>query len=84
MQFGLVAMGYTAVLGVAVAALFTRHLVQLQDPAAASGGIAAAGDTMLYLFIGCLFLVPTAFLIWTIARLRPCLRHIRDFCSVSA
>jgi hypothetical protein len=38
--------------------------VELQDPVAASGGMAAAG----YLFIGCLFLIPTAFLIWTIAK----------------
>jgi hypothetical protein len=68
MQFGLVGMGYAAVLVVAAAALYLRHLVELQDPVAASGGMAAAGDTMLYLFIGCLFLIPTAFLIWTIAK----------------
>jgi hypothetical protein len=30
--------------------------------------MAAFGDTLLYLFIGCLFLVPTVFLIWTIAK----------------
>jgi hypothetical protein len=68
MQFGLVAMGYAAVLVFAAAALFQRHLVALQDPAAASGGMAAFGDTILYLFICCLFLVPTAFLVWIIAR----------------
>jgi hypothetical protein len=68
MQFGLVGMGYAAVLVVAAAALYRRHLVELQDPVPASGGMAAAGDTMLYLFIGCLFLIPTAFLIWTIAK----------------
>jgi hypothetical protein len=68
MQFGLVAMGYAAVLVFAAAALYGRHLVALKDPAAASGGMAAAGDTMLYLFIGCLFLIPTAFLIWIIAK----------------
>ena len=44
MQFGLVGMGYAAVLVVAAAAaLFRQHLVELQDPAAASGGMAAAG-----------------------------------------
>jgi hypothetical protein len=69
MQFGLVAAGYAAVLVVAAALLYTRHLVELQDPVAASGGMAAAGDTILYLFIGCLFLIPTALLIWTIAKL---------------
>ena len=68
-QFGLVGMGYTAVLVVAAAALYRRHLAELQDPVAASGGMAAAGDTILYLFIGCLFLIPTALLIWTITKL---------------
>jgi hypothetical protein len=68
MQFGLVAVGYAAVLVVAAALLFIRHLVALQDPAAASGGMAAAGDTVLLLFIGCLFLIPTVFLIRIIAK----------------
>jgi len=67
MQFRLVGVAYAAVLVVAAAALYLRHLVELQDPVAASGGMAAFGDTILYLFIGCLFLIPTAFLIWTIA-----------------
>lgn len=68
MQFRLVAMGYAAVLVVSAAALFQRHLVELQDPVGASGGMAAFGDTLLYLFIGCLFLIPTACLIWIIAK----------------
>jgi hypothetical protein len=68
MRFGLVAMGYSAVLVVSAASLYTRHLVERQDPVAASGGMAAAGDTLLYLFIGCLFLIPTAFLIRIIAK----------------
>jgi hypothetical protein len=61
-------MGYGAVLVAAAALLFRRHLVELQDPAAASGGMFAAGDSMLHLFIGCLFLIPTAFLIRTMAK----------------
>ena len=68
MQFGLVGMGYAAVFLFAAAALFVRHLVALQDPAAASGGMAAFGDTLLHLFIGCLFLIPTAFLILIMAK----------------
>jgi hypothetical protein len=68
MQFRLVGMGYAAVLVVAAASLFLRHMVELQDPAAASGGMAAAGDTMLYLFLGVLFLIPTVFLIRIIAK----------------
>ena len=68
MQFGLVGAGYAAVLVFAAASLFLRHLIQLQDPVAASGGMAAAGDAMLHLFIGFLFLIPTAFLIRIIAK----------------
>jgi hypothetical protein len=67
-QFGLVAVGYAVVLVFAAASLLTRHLLALQDPVAASGGMAAAGDTILYLFIGCLFLIPTAFLVWIMAK----------------
>ena len=68
-QFRLVAVGYAAVFVVAAALLYAHYLVERLDPAAASGGMAAAGDTILYLFIGCLFLVPTALLIWTITKL---------------
>jgi hypothetical protein len=68
MQFGLVAVGYVAVLAFAAASLLMRYLWELQNPVDASGGMAAAGDTMLHLFIGCLFLIPTAFLVWIIAK----------------
>jgi hypothetical protein len=67
-KFGLVAGGYAAVFVVAAALLYRRHLVELQDPVAASGGMAAAGDMLLHLFIGCLFLIPTAFLIGIMAK----------------
>ena len=36
--------------------------------AEASGGMWAAGDALLWIFIACLFLIPTAFLIWVIAK----------------
>src|SRR5579872_4377896 len=68
MQFGLVALAYFIVLVIAVAALIGRHLWALQDPATASGGMAAFGDLVLYLFIGGLFLLPTVLLIWVIAK----------------
>jgi len=61
-------MGYAAVIVLAAAALFARHLWALQDPVTASGGMAAAGDSILHLFIGCLFLVPTVFLILILAK----------------
>jgi hypothetical protein len=39
----------------------------LQDPAAASGGMAAFGDVLLALFLGGLFLIPSVFLIRILA-----------------
>src|SRR5580698_2440598 len=68
MQLGLVALGYGAVLVIAATLLFGRHLQELQYPAEASGGMWAAGDALLYIFIACLFMVPTVFLIWVTAR----------------
>ena len=67
-QLGLVALGYAAVLVVAATLLYGRHLLELKYPAEASGGMWAAGDAMLYIFLACLLMVPTAFLIWVIAR----------------
>jgi len=60
--------GYVAVLVVAAALLYMRHLQELQYPAEASGGMWAAGDALLYVFIACLFMVPTVFLIWVTAK----------------
>jgi hypothetical protein len=68
-QYGFVAVGYAAVFVFAAASLYQRHLLELQDPVAFSGGMAAAGDSMLYLFIGFLFLIPTVFLIRIIAKI---------------
>jgi hypothetical protein len=52
----------------AAAVLFARHLQELRYPAEASGGVWAAGDAMPYIFLSCLFMVPTAFLIWIAAK----------------
>jgi hypothetical protein len=68
MQLGLVALGYGAVLVIAATLLFGRHLQELQNPAEASGGMWAAGDAFLMIFIACLFMVPTVFLIWVTAK----------------
>jgi hypothetical protein len=67
-RLGLVALGYAGVLLFEAAVLFARHLQELKYPAEASGGMWAAGDAMLYIFLACLFMVPTAFLIWITAR----------------
>lgn len=64
----LVALAYAAVFVVAATLLYERHLQELKYPAEASGGMWAAGDLLLYIFIACLFMVPTAFLIWITAR----------------
>jgi len=67
-QLALIAVGYGVVFVIAAAWLYQRHLFEIQDPVAASGGMAAFGDTILYVFIGFLFLVPTVFLIRIIAK----------------
>jgi hypothetical protein len=61
-------LGYAAVFAAAATLLYGRHLQELKYPAEASGGMWAAGDALLYLFIACLFMIPTVFLIWVIAR----------------
>src|SRR5580704_2387189 len=68
LQIRSIASGYAAVLAVAATLLYERHLQELKYPAEASGGMWAAGDALLYIFIACLFMVPTVFLIWVTAR----------------
>ena len=68
MQLGLVGLGYIAVLVVAAALSYGRHLQELKYPDEASGGMWAASDAFLQIFIACLFLIPTVFLVWVIAK----------------
>jgi len=60
-QLGVVAAGYIAVLLVSAVLVYARHMLYVNHPAdvAAAGGMYAAGDWMLELFIGGLFLIPT-------------------------
>jgi len=67
-QLRLVALGYAAVLVVAAGLLYGRHLQELKYPAEASGGMWAAGDLFLDIFIAFLFMVPTVFLILVTAK----------------
>jgi hypothetical protein len=67
-QLWLIALAYAAVFVAAEILLYVRHLQELKYPADASGGMWAAGDLFLYAFIVCLFMVPTALLIWFTAR----------------
>jgi hypothetical protein len=62
------ALGYAAVLVIAAVILYARHLQELLYPAEASGGMWAAGDAMLYVFIACLFLLPTIFFFFVTAK----------------
>ncbi len=67
-QLWLVALAYAAIFVLAAALLFVRHLQELKYPADASGGMWAAGDLMLYIFIAGLFTLPTGLLIWITAK----------------
>jgi hypothetical protein len=60
-QLGLVAVAYGVVLATAAVLVFMRYLLYVNHPqdAAAAGGMYAAGDWMLEIFIGCMLLVPT-------------------------
>ena len=67
-QLAFVAFAYVIVSLFAAVLFYGRHLQELKYPAEASGGMWAAGDAMLLIFIACLFLIPTSFLIWVVAR----------------
>jgi hypothetical protein len=69
-QLGLVASGYAAVLAIATALIYQRHLQYVQHPedVVASSGMYAAGDWMLEIFITCLLLIPTFFLMLAIRK----------------
>lgn len=70
MQLWLIAVAYAGVFVVAAGLLYVRISWE-RDHAAevvASGGMSAAGDMLLWIFIICLFAVPTIFLILVMAR----------------
>ena len=69
-QLGVVAAGYVAVLLVSAVLVHARHMLYVNHPAdvAAAGGMYAAGDWMLELFIGGLFLIPTFLLVLVIRK----------------
>jgi hypothetical protein len=67
-QLGFVAACYAAVLVFSGVMITVRHVVALGNPADFNGGMAAAGDWMLELFIGGLLLIPTFFLAFVIRK----------------
>src|SRR6266576_3908643 len=64
-QLILVAAGYVAVLAIATVLIYERHMQNVNHPeeVVASSGMYAAGDLILEIFIGCMLLVPTFFLV---------------------
>jgi len=58
-QLCLVAAFYTVVLATAALLVYARHLQYVNHPEDTAGGMYAAGDLILEIFIGCMFLVPT-------------------------
>jgi hypothetical protein len=72
-QLHLVAASYSIVLVTAALLVYARHLLYVNHPqdVAAAGGMYAAGDWMLELFIGCMLLVPTFVLVLVIRKSEP-------------
>jgi len=66
-QLWFAAVGYAAVFAVAACLIFGRYLLERNNPDA-SGGMFAAGDAMLAVFIAGLFMLPTVFLVWVMAK----------------
>jgi len=67
-QLILVAAGYVAVLAIAAVLVFVRHMQYVNHPeeVAAASGMYAGGDLILEIFIGCMLLVVTFFLVLVI------------------
>jgi hypothetical protein len=72
-QLRLVAAGYVVVLATAALLVYMRHLLYVNHPedVAAAGGMYAAGDWMLEIFIGCMLLVPTFVLALVVRKSEP-------------
>jgi hypothetical protein len=72
-QLHLVAAGYAIVLATAALLVFVRHLLYVNHAAeaAAAGGMYAAGDVMLEIFIGCMVMVPTLVLALVVRKSEP-------------
>ncbi len=69
-QFWFVGLGYAAVLAVSAVIILARYLQERFHRAdmAAAGGMSAFGDLVLGIFIVCLFMIPTTYLVWIMAK----------------
>jgi len=74
LQLRLVGASYAMVAAVSALLIFQRYLVYVRNPqdVAASSGMYAGGDLLLEIFIGFLFLVPTAALVFVIRKSESC------------
>lgn len=70
-QFWLVGLVYAGVFVFSASVLYARHWQEIHNPAEAAGGMFAFGQLILYIFIACLFMIPTVFLVWVMARFEP-------------
>jgi hypothetical protein len=72
-QLRLVAAFYAVVLATAALLVYVRHVLYVNHPqdVAAAGGMYAAGDLILEIFIGCMLLVPTFILVLVIRKSEP-------------
>jgi hypothetical protein len=66
-QLWLIVLGYAAAVVISAGLLLGRYWMERNNPDAA-GGMYAFGDLILYIFVVCLFMIPTFFLVWVIAR----------------
>jgi hypothetical protein len=69
-QFWFVGLGYAAAFAVSALLILARYLQEHFHRAemAAAGGMSAFGDLLLGIFIIFLFMIPTAFLVWVMAK----------------
>jgi hypothetical protein len=69
-QMWAITLGYVAVTAVSAFLLYQRHLYELNHAAdvSAASGMWAGGDALLDIFIACLLMIPTFFLVWVMAR----------------
>ena len=69
-QLAMIGTGYVVVVAFAAAALYERRLIEAAHPAdvQAAGGMYAAGDMMLGIFIAFLLMVPTMFLVRLVSK----------------
>ncbi len=80
-QVGIVVAGYAAVAAISVFLIVTRYWLYKRHPedVAAAGGMYAAGDSMLAIFIACMLLIATLGLVIVIRNSEVAYTHYAQF-----